>query len=87
MPRCLFRPFIVISVLILYFSLFAYDLTKSLDNGVTMTPKRRAINLSWFFILLLLLFYSVRLQVTNTATYVTYSTICEQKYIDNIVYT
>ena len=49
MPRCLFRPFIVISVLILYFSLFAYDLTKSLDNGVTMTPKRRAINLSWFF--------------------------------------
>ena len=22
----------------------------SLDNGVTMTPKRRAINLSWFFI-------------------------------------
>ena len=28
---------------------------KSLDNGVTMTPKRRAaINLSWFFIRLLI---------------------------------
>ena len=28
--RCLFRPFIVISVLILYFSLFAYNLTSLL---------------------------------------------------------
>ena len=30
MPRCLFRSFIVISVLILYFSLFACDLTSLL---------------------------------------------------------
>ena len=47
--RCLFRPFIVIYAFLLPF-LYCMLFNKALDNGVMMTPKRRAINLSWIFL-------------------------------------
>ena len=52
-PRCLFRPFILIYAYLVPFR-FCMLLNWSLDNGVMMTPKRRALNLSCFFYMPLL---------------------------------